>query len=190
MRYFVFPAEAPEPRCPVAVVRVAEDGTEEAFTRELRWEPSSTRLRRMFRRASWEVDADWAEVFMIDMIEQVRRIRYGDPDWRFTWSTRGVWGARRSLPDIDLGDGEAVLVPRAPEPFRWFVPDDGTVLRVAEDGTAHRFTPALRWEPSDVPGSGVEEAQEDTAMVRIAGVVERVREEWQRHRWPGRSYFA
>ncbi|MEV6237316.1 hypothetical protein [Lentzea sp. NPDC051838] len=189
MRYFVFPAEEPEPRCPLAVVRVGDDGTEEAFTRDLRWEPSSTRLRQTFRRDSFEVDADWADVFMIDIIEQMRRIRYGDPDWHFSWGTRGVWGARQSLPDIDLGDGEAQLARRAPEPFRWFVPDNGIVLRVAEDGTAHRFTLELRWEPSDVPGSGLEEVDEDTAMVRVAEVVERIRESWQRH-WPGRAYFA
>lgn len=190
----MFPAEEPEPGCPLAVVRVDDDGTEQAFTRELRWEPSSTRLKRLFRRDSWEVDADWAHVFMVDIVEQIRRIRYGEPDRHFEWDTRGVWGARDTLPDIGFAAGEAVLVRRAPAPFRWFVPEPGrgggVLLRVAEDGTAHRFTLDLRWEPSNGPDPGLPELEEGTAMVRIADVVERVRESWQRDGWPGRAYFA
>lgn len=103
-----------------------------------------------------------------------------------------MWGARGTLPDIDLDNGEAVLVRRA-APFRWFVPEPGEhneiVLRVAEDGTGHRYTLDLRWEPYDVLGSDLQEVPEGTAMHRIADVVERMRESWRDH-WPGRHYFA
>ncbi|MFS8098855.1 hypothetical protein LFM09_17135 [Lentzea alba] len=180
MRYFVLPADDPDPKCPLAVVRV-EGGSEQAFTRELRWEPS-TRLRR----GAFKVDSEWAEGFMIDMIVQMRRIRYGGDDPSVRADSEGVWGLRRTRPRIELGDGEAVLVDHGP-PSRWFRSEDG-VLKVGEDGTGQRFTADLRWEPSEVPASA-EEVPEHAAMWTIADLVESTRERWRRH-WPGPSYFA
>lgn len=193
----MFPAGEPEPRCPVAVVRVDDDGTEQAFTRELRWEPLSAQLKTTSWRDAWEVGQDWAEVFMIDMIVAMRRVRYGDsdPSVRVYYDDyHGVWGQRRTEPDIDLADGEAVLVKRTPSLFRWYVSDEGKrreIVRVAHDGTEHRFTDELSWQRSGLLGSarGLEEVPEGTAMWRVAGVVERVREAWS-HRWPGPYHFA
>ena len=196
MRYFVFPAGEREPRCPIAVVRAGDDGTEQAFTRALRWEPLSARLEEPPGRDSWEVDPSWAEMFMIDMIVAMRRVRYGesDPSVRVYYDYDGVWGQRRTQPEIDLGDGEAVLVERAPAPFRWHVSKWGAreqiVLRVAPDGTGQQFTDDLHWNPSDrLPARDLEEVDERTALWRVAGVIERVRGAWS-HNWAGPYYFA
>jgi hypothetical protein len=197
LRCFVFPAEEPEPRCPIAVLRVGDDGTEQVFTRELRWEPSSGRLEETPGRDPWEVDQDWAEMFVIDMIVAMRRVRYGDsdPSIREYYNADGVWGQRRTQPDIDLGHGEAVLVERAPAPFRWLVSKWGAprqiVLRIADDGTVEQYTDDLRWKSSKRPGAAqdLEEVDERTALWRVAGVIERVRGEWS-HRWPGAYHFA
>lgn len=90
-----------------------------------------------------------------------------------------VWGRPRTGPRIDLGEGEARLVPRERPPLRWYTSDiddrRDIVLRVAEDGTAERFTAGLRWERYHGPLQGLEEAPEDQAYFRIYHLLRRVR---------------
>lgn len=110
----MFAAEEPQPRCPLAVVRLDDDGTEQAFTRALRWVPSDDGLACVCGELPpnvWQVDEEWAEVYMIDMVREIRRRRYGECDASVRLDP-GEWGRPCSGPCIDLSDGEARLVAR------------------------------------------------------------------------------
>ncbi|GLY51577.1 hypothetical protein [Lentzea sp. NBRC 102530] len=77
-QYFVVRAEESQ-RCPVAVVRVSPDGTEEAFTRSLAWGPSDLLARYGGEPTVFEITADDVEQLVVDIIEGVRAERYEVP---------------------------------------------------------------------------------------------------------------
>lgn len=80
VRHFVFrPVEINQ--CPVAVVRLFPDGTEEAFTRDLRWQPSDrlARLGGELPPTVFEVAPGHAEQMVVDLIVRTREDRYEVP---------------------------------------------------------------------------------------------------------------
>ncbi|MGI5500909.1 hypothetical protein [Lentzea sp. CA-135723] len=78
VRYFALRSEETN-HCPVAVVRLSPDGTEEAFTRSLEWGPSDLVARRSGEPAFFEISAADAEQLVVDIIVKVRSERYEVP---------------------------------------------------------------------------------------------------------------
>ncbi|SEQ32867.1 hypothetical protein [Lentzea albida] len=133
-QYFVVRAEESQ-RCPVAVVRVSPDGTEEAFTRSLAWGPSDLLARHGGEPTVFEISADDVEQLVVDLVVDVRAERYEVPYGQGT--NIYAWFAHRS--DVFDLDKACVLV------------------RDFGNGTRERFLPtgtwSAVWSDANVPES-------------------------------------
>ena len=107
-----------------------------------------------------------------------------------------MWGQRRTQPDIDLGDGEAVLVERAPAPFRWLVSKQRTALHVVRGKGGHdsylcdSFGIGRDWHPATTLREfamagrrGVKIPIAESEADHLVEVILRRREQWSRAYW-------
>ncbi|MGW6445880.1 hypothetical protein [Lentzea sp. NPDC055074] len=134
VRHVVFAAVESVPRCPLKVVRLFPDGTEETFTRDLVWERSST-LGDALPVGAWETGPEYATAFLTDMVVETRAAKYGRPH-ADGFVYHALFRERADVLDLDACHG---------------------LVRRDQDEALHELTPDGSWQPcrEEVPAFAV-----------------------------------